>query len=205
MKPSILGDIANLVHEQHQQRQQRQQQQQRPNTDAATNHRVTNIIDNVKPPITKGGLTKDICHFGHTSTTTKKWLTNPVPSFWSGVPSGTTLCHTCYQRGYRKVAQYTAAAKRTTRNARRINTTSAQYSKTCRRASQTNKKKLITAAASKDICVIDNVFLDEMASQARKVPRKGGGSEKAKEKSKKKHVKPPRGLHPQRPPRVLLM
>ena len=41
------------------------------------------------------------CHFGHTSTSSKIWLRNPIPSFWAGVPSEVTLCYRCYQRGYR--------------------------------------------------------------------------------------------------------
>ena len=45
--------------------------------------------------------TKQTCHFGHTTTSSKVWLRNPLPSFWAGVPSGILLCYGCYQRGYR--------------------------------------------------------------------------------------------------------
>ena len=41
------------------------------------------------------------CHFGHTTTTSRVWLRNPIPSFWVGVPSEVLLCYRCYQRGYR--------------------------------------------------------------------------------------------------------
>ena len=41
------------------------------------------------------------CHFGHTTTTSKVWLRNPLPSFWAGVPSEVILCYRCYQCGYR--------------------------------------------------------------------------------------------------------
>ena len=30
---------------------------------------------------------KQRCHFGHTTTSSKVWLRNPLPSFWAGVPS----------------------------------------------------------------------------------------------------------------------
>ena len=44
---------------------------------------------------------KQICHFGHATTTSKQWLHNPAPSFWVGVPSSAVLCYRCYQKGYR--------------------------------------------------------------------------------------------------------
>ena len=43
----------------------------------------------------------NVCHFGHKNTTAKRWLRNPAPSFWVGVPSNVVLCFRCYQRGYR--------------------------------------------------------------------------------------------------------
>ena len=44
---------------------------------------------------------KQHCHFGHTTTSSRVWLRNPLPSFWAGVPSEVLLCYRCYQRGYR--------------------------------------------------------------------------------------------------------
>ena len=50
--------------------------------------------------ITKNKKTQK-CHFGHTTTTSKVWLRNPLPSFWAGVPSEVLLCYRCYQNAYR--------------------------------------------------------------------------------------------------------
>ena len=39
---------------------------------------------------------KNVCHYGHNTTSSRIWVRKPAPSFWVGVPSDVVLCYRCY-------------------------------------------------------------------------------------------------------------
>ena len=60
-----------------------------------------NFMRSRRPRVSTTSSTTQLCHYGHINTSSKRWLSNPTPSFWVGVPSGAVLGFRCYQRGYR--------------------------------------------------------------------------------------------------------